>query len=140
MDQYPSKLGSYVVSRGHRSEGGFTLIELMVALVIFAILSSVAIPLYTSYSERGYRTELTSDLLTCAQAIERFSATNFTYVGITADGAADGALSNNICNPRSVQQGRYSINVATTATTYLLTATPQGSMAGNGGDYLRPGG
>ena len=50
---------------------GFTLIELMIAVAIFAVVSAIAIPLYTQYSERGYRTELTADLMNCAQALER---------------------------------------------------------------------
>ena len=55
---------------------GFTLIELMVAVAIFAIISAVAIPLYTHYTQRVYRTELMGDMLTCAQGLERFNAIN----------------------------------------------------------------
>ncbi len=111
---------------------GFTLIELLIAVTIFAIVTAIAVPAYTTFTERGFRTELMADLLNCAQAIERFNATNFTYVGVTTDGAADGALAVAICNPMSGQQGRYNIGVQTTVDTYLLTANPQGVMAGDG--------
>ena len=68
----------------------------------------------------------------CAQAIERFNAMNFTYVGVTTDGAADGALDPTVCNMGSVNQNRYAVTVETTATTYVLTAVPAGVMDGDG--------
>lgn len=110
---------------------GFTLIELLIAVAIFAVISSIAIPLYTQYSQRGFRTELMSDLLNCAQAMERFNAINFTYVG-TNPGGDDTALAPAVCNPASVQAGRYAITAVTTVDTYVLTAVPAGSMAGTG--------
>ncbi|MEM9620954.1 MAG: type IV pilin protein [Pseudomonadota bacterium] len=114
------------------ANAGFTLIELLIAVTIFAIVTAIAIPAYNNYSERGFRTELMADLLNCAQAIERFNAINFTYVGVTTDGAADGVLAPAICAPLSAQQGRYAIGVETTVDTYLLTATPQAVMDGDG--------
>ena len=110
---------------------GFTLIELLVALAIFAIISALAIPLYTQYSERGFRTEVMGDLLNCGQGLERFNAINFTYVGANP-GGDDTALDGAVCNPLSVQQGRYAITAITTVDTYDLTAVPAGSMAGTG--------
>ncbi len=115
-----------------RKAWGFTLLELMLAVTIFAILTTIAVPLYTAFSERGYRTEAMADLMTCSQAIERFSASRFTYVGVTVDGQPDGLLDTDICDPVSVRQERYAISVQTTASTFLLTAVPQGIMAGDG--------
>ena len=51
---------------------GFTLIELLIALAIMAIVSAIAVPLYTSYSHRTFRNEAQADLLNCAQGLERF--------------------------------------------------------------------
>jgi type IV pilus assembly protein PilE len=110
---------------------GFTLVELLVALAIFAIISALAIPQYTAFTERGFRSEVQSDLLNCAQAMERFNATNFTYVG-TNPGGDDTALDGGICAPLSAPSGRYAITAVTTANTFVLTATPAGSMAGTG--------
>ena len=66
---------------------GFTLVELLIALAIMAIISAVAMPMYTTYSERTYRGEAGADLLGCGQALERFNSVNFTYQG-SADTAA----------------------------------------------------
>jgi type IV pilus assembly protein PilE len=102
---------------------GFTLIELMIAVAILAIVAAVALPIYTQYSQRTHRAEAQADLMTCAQGLERFAAQNFTY-----DGAALAA----VCNPRSVTAGRYNFALATAADQFTLTATPIGSMAGDG--------
>ena len=99
-------------------------------MTIFAIISAVAIPAYTEYTERGFRTELTGDLMACAQGLERFNAINFTYIGVVDDdedgvveaGATNGGLVNTICNPNSVD--RYDIEVDTAVDTFLLTADP----------------
>ncbi len=117
---------------------GFTLIELLVAVAIMAVVAAVAMPLYTSYSERAYRSEAQSDLLNCAQALERFAAINFTYEG-SADtdgdnvGDADaGAVGTDLCNPLSATGNRYTFGLVATAAGFTLTATPTGAMSGDG--------
>lgn len=117
---------------------GFTLIELLIAVAIMAIISAVAVPMYTNYSERTYRSEAGADLFGCAQALERFASVNFTYqnsADTDADGLGDadaGPIASEICRPLSVRQGRYTIAVNATAATFAFTATPVGFMAGNG--------
>ncbi len=103
---------------------GFTLIELMIAVAILAIVAAVALPLYNQYSKRTYRTEAQSDLLDCAQGLERYAAQNFDYNGVTL---AD------VCNPRSVAQNRYdfALNVPD-GDSFTITATPKNAMAGTG--------
>lgn len=124
---------------------GFTLMELMVAVTIIAIISAIAIPIYTQFSERSYRTEAQADLMNCAQGLERWSAINFTYLGAAdedADGDSDGVasasdegpLGTQICQPISVAQGRYAITIDAAATTFTLTADPvdPGPMSDDG--------
>ncbi|MEE8244776.1 MAG: type IV pilin protein [Pseudomonadales bacterium] len=124
---------------------GFTLIELLIALAILAIVSAIAVPLYTTYSQRTYRNEAQGDLLNCAQGLERFASINFTYRGSAdtdADGLGDadnGPIAAEICGTQS--QLRYAITVAATAAGFVLTADPQaGPMVTNGFITLDDGG
>ena len=118
---------------------GFSLIELLVALAILAIVSTIAVPLYTQYADRTYRSQAQSDLLNCAQSMERFASQAFSYenaADTNADGVGDadgpGPIANQICNPRSAAEGRYAITVLGTATSFTLTATPQGNLSEDG--------
>lgn len=61
-------------------EKGFTLIELMIVLIVFGILSSIAFPMYSNYKERGYRTEGRSAVLDLVARQDRFYMQNTSYV------------------------------------------------------------
>ena len=125
-------------SKSHSKPSGFTLIELLVAVAILAIVAGVAIPIYTAYSDRSYRSEAQADLLLCAQGMERWASNNFDYLGAgdtdnNGVGDADaGAPATQVCQPRSVANGRYTITVTGTATTFDVRATPAGQMVGDG--------
>jgi type IV pilus assembly protein PilA len=45
-----------------RGKKGFTLVELMIVVAIIGILSSIAIPQFTSYRIRGYNTAARADV------------------------------------------------------------------------------
>ena len=107
---------------------GFTLLELVAALGILALLATVAAPLYTAYSVRGHRAAAQADLLRCAQGMERHGSLAFSYAGaIDADndGVGDsdvGAVTANICTPAS---SRYAIVLERgDAASFLLRASP----------------
>lgn len=117
---------------------GFTLIELLVAVAILAIVAAIAMPFYTQYSQRTYRSEGQADLMACAQGMERMASVTFTYLNAAdtdADGVGDanaGPIAAAICTPDSVTAGRYALTVNGTAAGYTLTATPAGVMNGDG--------
>ena len=112
----------------------------MAALVILAVIAMLAVPLYTSYSQRAYRSEAQGDLLACALGMERWAGTGFTYEGAAdtdGDGSGDadaGPVAEEICKPRSVDQGRYAITVDASGGSFRLIARPEplGPMAGDG--------
>ena len=110
---------------------GFTLIELMVALAIMAIISAIAVPIYTQYSIRTQRTNAEKDLMMCAQSMERLNAQTFTYAGKVGPGADTGAVTANICTPSTTM---YSVVVTVAnANTFTIRATPtSGPVVGNG--------
>jgi type IV pilus assembly protein PilE len=62
--------------------GGFTLIELMIAIVIIALLTTVALPGYLEHVAKSRRAEGRNALLKLAQLQERFYTTR---VPTTAD-------------------------------------------------------
>ena len=114
---------------GHRQRG-VTLVELLIALVIVGILTTVALPLYTRYQERTYRSQAIADLGACAQALERFYTVNFTYAG------ADLAT---ICAATSPPTGTALYNLTlpvADASQFTLRATPIADTAVDGAGLL----
>jgi len=69
-----------------RNMSGFTLIELMIAVVVVAILTAIALPSYQEYVTRGKITEATSNLADMRVKLEQFFQDNRTYVGACAAG------------------------------------------------------
>jgi type IV pilus assembly protein PilE len=117
-----------------RRRRGFTLIELMVAILIIAILGTVALSSYISQSRKSRRAEAKNAVLDLAGREERnFSTTNLYTSDPTALGYA--ALGSGATFPMNVGSGYYSINVAVTAAvpggalaTYTITATAIGDQ------------
>jgi len=58
---------------------GFSLIELIVALAIVAILASIAIPEYSEYVNRARRSDAKAFLMQLTSDQESFYAQNFSY-------------------------------------------------------------
>jgi len=132
-------MSTYTVSKPFR---GFTLIELMIAVAIVAILATIALPSYQNHIKRAARSEVQADLMELAQFLER----NYTEAN-RYDKKSNG---DDFEIPVSLRQSpragtgtaKYTIAVAwvkpdgtadTTGTNFKLTATPVsgGLMAGD---------
>src|SRR5690554_4552906 len=108
--------------RGRNAARGFTLIELMVALAILAIVMAVAIPSYTIYVTRSNRTEGKAILMNAAQALER------CYTRYSVYNSANCQVS----FPIDSENGWYQMAAADqtiNAASYTLVAAPQGTQA-----------
>lgn len=98
---------------------GLTLIELMIAVAIVAILAAVAVPQYTAYITRSRVPDATSALATKQVQMEQFFQDNRTYVGAPA------------CANDTTTSKHFSFTCsASSASAFTLTATGRGAMAG----------
>lgn len=110
-------------------ERGFTLIELVIAMVITAVLAAIAIPAYSHYVLQARRTDAKTALLDLASLEERYFSVNNTYTAVPTNLGYTGASF-----PVSVGSGYYTVNVAVTApatgtlATYTLTANAAGNQ------------
>ncbi|WP_355661990.1 type IV pilin protein [Halomonas salifodinae] len=107
---------------GRCRQAGFTLIELMIAVAVVAILASIAYPSYTRYVERSKRTDAHAGLMDAAQVLERC----YTVYSSYNNGSC--VLSDGDTRPSPDQH--YTISVASTDTSFTVTAT----FSGSGGD------
>lgn len=60
---------------------GFTLIELMVAVMVVAILAAIALPSYQEYIRRQNLAIAKQEMMVIAGELERFKGKNFSYTG-----------------------------------------------------------
>jgi type IV pilus assembly protein PilE len=64
-----------------RTESGFTLIELMIALVILGTLAALAYPAYTSIIKDNHLKKARANILQIEQSMERYYTQKSTYTG-----------------------------------------------------------
>ena len=60
---------------------GFTLIELMIAVAVIAILVKIAYPSYLEYMKRGYRSAAQSLMLDLANREQQYLLDNRSFIG-----------------------------------------------------------
>jgi type IV pilus assembly protein PilE len=102
---------------------GFTLVELVVAMLIIAILTAIAVPSYRYYSLKAKRSDAINTLSSDQSILERCYAQFLSYNN-TNCGLVSGSF------PQTSQKGYYTITAPTlTATQYTLTATATGAQA-----------
>jgi type IV pilus assembly protein PilE len=106
-------------------ERGFTLLELMIVVAIVSILATVAVQSYQAETRKSRRTDARSALMDLSGREEKLFSVNNAYSS-TAANLGYPAF------PATVGSGYYTVSVQvpdptqapTTATTYLITATP----------------
>lgn len=99
---------------------GMTLMELMIVVAIVGILAAIAYPSYRQYVLRAGRAEAKATLMQQAQSLEKC----FTRYGVYND-VVNCPAATAVTNGAAL---KYQVTVATTATTFVLTATPLGGQ------------
>lgn len=121
-----------------RFQKGFTLMELMIAVGLVAILAAIAIPSYRGYSERANRAELQATLSAAAGSMERYKSQRFSYTGATAGTAATDTIPSR--SPVNAPAGEQKYNIALTfpggGSTFLITATSTSRFSSAGTEVL----
>lgn len=116
------------MQRSRAKQGGVTLVELMVVVVVVGILASVALPTYRNQVIRSKRTEAKVALMQHAQALEN-CFTRFHKYSDTLNCFALTQLMASSGAPTSDGSYVVKINLPLEDLAYTLTATPQGGQA-----------
>jgi type IV pilus assembly protein PilE len=95
-----------------------TLIELMIAVAVVALLGSIAVPSYQAYVMKARRADARSALTTAAQMLERYATENASAGYSTATLAG--------VYRTTSENGHYTLGLARDVTTYTLSALPAG--------------
>ena len=68
---------------------GFSVFELLIAMAVMAILSSIAVPLYDAYVERARVGQAVADIGRIDLQVERYVSRTFTFPDTLADLGVD---------------------------------------------------
>ena len=93
---------------------GFSLIELLIAIAVVGIISTIAYPSYQEHVERSRRADVINNIHAYRNDLERAYTTTNNYI-MARDNTVPPDLGD-----------FYNINMVVTGATYTLTVTPQG--------------
>jgi type IV pilus assembly protein PilE len=113
------------MSRVMHKRSGFSLIELMVALAIIAILAAIALPSYRQYVIRSHRRAAQTSLMDIASRQHQYFVANRAYASTSDLGYV---------LPTEVDE-YYDFDIALDAgppPNFTITFTPQGGQASDG--------
>ncbi|MBT8119541.1 MAG: prepilin-type N-terminal cleavage/methylation domain-containing protein [Gammaproteobacteria bacterium] len=115
-----------------KAQQGFTLIELMIVIAIIGILASVALPAYSSYTNKAAFSEIIiatsavkADIEVCAQRVDTTNANFVTRcIGGGGFGVIDSAASGRVASVASASPGAAQVEITATGDANFTPASP----------------
>ena len=107
------------------AQRGFTVIDLLIAVAIVAILVRIALPAYQGYIIRSSRQAAQSELVALATAQEKIFLNSNAYTADVSSAYSGQSSAGLGVTSGKTKDSRYTLSVqAPTATTFIITATP----------------
>jgi type IV pilus assembly protein PilE len=107
-----------------RKARGFTLIELVIAIAVIALLTVVAYPSYRQHLIRASREAAKSELVDFAALQEKIYLNSDAYAS-SVTGAYTGNAAGGLGRTSGkTNDGKYSMSLVTAAQSFTMTATP----------------
>ncbi|MBT9455034.1 MAG: prepilin-type N-terminal cleavage/methylation domain-containing protein [Burkholderiaceae bacterium] len=106
---------------------GFTLVELMIALVVAGVLATVALPAYSGFINKSRARDAGADLAALALNMENTFQLQLAY---PVNAANTVASTSTFTAWSPTQASHFNYTLVSTANSYTLTATGKASLAG----------
>ena len=107
---------------------GFTLLEVLIALVLVAILSAVALPTYENFVTKSRARSASADLMSLSTDLENTFQRTLNYPTLTTTNTSGTVAATIGWTP--AEADHFSYTLASTANTYTLTAAGTGNLDG----------
>lgn len=105
-------------------QSGFSLIEIMIAVAIVAILAAIAIPSYERYKIKVNRVAAQSELVEMGSVLQQYLITHRTYAKNATSFISLDDLKLTTQLPSHETPKLYDVVLTATASTWQLTASP----------------
>lgn len=118
---------------------GFSLLEIMVVVVIVGILASIALPSYTAYMKRGYRSQAEQLMSEIGGRQVQYMLDARQYTATIGAGGLNVANKDGWTCTTTCTNGKYTVEVTVPTGApprFYVTATPGGTQADDGTLYL----
>lgn len=109
-----------------RNRKGFTLVELLVALAVFAILTAIAYPMYQEQVRKSRRAAVKGSMLQVSQFMERYYTENMRYSDAGGNSLSmDDVYNASFLDDAAQVEKYYDLTIISDATGYTIQAVPE---------------